>query len=75
MWEQVKEDLAFPNIENIFWLYVQGKCISIYNVVSFLCNFMSWHDPIDNSCIHVLPIKGACSRCKYGSQVLLWRRS
>jgi hypothetical protein len=41
MWEQVKEDLAFPNIEGIFWLYVQGKCISIYNIVSFLCNFMS----------------------------------
>jgi len=41
MWEQVKEDLAFLNIEGIFWLYVQGKCISIYNIVSFLYNFMS----------------------------------
>jgi hypothetical protein len=41
MWEQVEEVLAFPNIEGIFWLYVQGKCISIYNEVSILYHFMS----------------------------------
>lgn len=36
MWEQVEEDLAFLNIKGIFLLYVQAKCISIYNKVSFL---------------------------------------
>jgi hypothetical protein len=63
--------MAFLNIGNLFLFYVQGNCISINNIVSSLYSFISWHDPIKTSCIHVLPIEGACNCCKYGSQAIL----
>jgi hypothetical protein len=75
MGKQIKEDLAFPNIEGLFWLYVQSNCISIYNIISFLYNFIFWNDLIETSCMHVLLVEGGCSRYKYGNQVLLWRHS
>jgi len=30
--------------------------------------FISWHDPIKTSCLHVLHTKGAYSYYRYGSQ-------
>ncbi len=75
MGEQVKENLTFPNIKGLFLLYVQSNCISIYNIVSSLYNFIFWNDLIQTSCIHVLLVEGACSHYRYGSQVLLWRLS
>jgi hypothetical protein len=75
MWEQVKEDQTFPDIGSLFWLCVQGNYICIYNIVSSLSCFISWHDPIKTSSIHVLLIEGACNHCKYGNKTLLWKHS
>jgi hypothetical protein len=75
MWEQVEEDLTFPNISGLFLLYVQGSCISIYNTISSLYNFIFWHHLFKTFYIHILPTKEACNHYRYGNQALLWRCS
>jgi len=40
MWKQVENDLTFFDIGGLFLLYVQGNCISIYNIVSSLYMFI-----------------------------------
>ncbi len=69
MWKQIKEDLAFPNIEGLFLFYVQGNCLSTYNIVPSLSRFISWHDLIKTSCIHCLLVKGAGNHYRYDSQI------
>jgi hypothetical protein len=41
MWEQIEENLIVFNIEGLFLSYVQGNCLSIYNIVSSLSHFIS----------------------------------